>query len=127
MTSIMGAVAAATAALSRAYQLGSVPAAPTYPYGVYSAALGRGDSYTLDATEGVRHGRITVQTFGKTTESALALAEQIRTALVGIRLTITDHSCDAIRAELDPQIVRDPDVGGVVGVTATYTFTATQE
>ena len=96
-------------------------------YGVYTASLGRGDTYTLDATEGVRWGRITMQTFGKTTESAVALAEQVRDSLVGIRLTITGHSCDPIRAELDPQIIRDPDVGGVVGVTATYVFTATKE
>jgi hypothetical protein len=127
MTAVMEAVATAAASVAREYALNGVPASPTYPYGVHSASLGRGDVYTLDAFEGVRWGRVVHQSFGKTAESALAKDEEFRSALVGKALTITGYSTTAIRAELDPQIVRDPDNAGVVAVTTTYTFTATKE
>lgn len=127
MTDAMGAVAAATADVQRLYGLNSVPASPAYPYGSYSASLGRGDTYLLDSSEGVRWGRVTVQTFGRTATSALAKAEEVRTALVGTALAIDSYSTTPCRSELDPAIVRDPDDSGVVAVTATYTFTATKE
>jgi hypothetical protein len=127
MTTVMEAVATAAASVAREYALNSVPPTPTYPYGVHSASLGRGDVYTLDASEGVRWGRIVHQSFGRTAESALAKTEEFRAALVGNVLAITGYSTTPVRAELDPQIVRDPDTAGVVGVTTTYTFTATKE
>lgn len=127
MTDAMGAVAAATAGVARLYAIGSVPASPTYPYGSYSASLGRGDTYMLDATEGVRWGRVTVQTFGKTAASALAKAEEARAALAGTALAITEYDATPLLAELDPIVVRDPADAGVIGVTATFTFTATKE
>lgn len=123
----MGAVAAATADVPRLYALNNVPTSPIYPYGTYSAALGRGDVYTLDSGEGVRHARVVVQTFGKTVTSALDWTERVRAALVGVSLEITGYETTPCRAELDPTVVRDPDTAGVVGVTATYTFTATKE
>ncbi len=122
----MGAVAAAVAGVSRLYGLGAVPTSPAYPYGTYSAALGRGDAYTL-ATEGVRWGRVVVQTFGKTPTSALAVTEAVRAALVDARLDITGYDTSPCRAELDPQVTRDPDDNGVLVVTTTFTFTATKE
>lgn len=127
MTDAMGAVAAATASVGRLYGVNSVPSSPTYPYGAYSATLGRGDTYTLDSREGVRHGRVVVQTFGRTATSALAKAEDSRAALVGTYLDITGYSTTPVRAELDPIVVRDPDDSGVVAVTSTFTFTATKE
>lgn len=122
----MDAVAAATADVARLYGLNSVPSSPTYPYGSYSAALGRGDSYTLDGREGLRHGRVVVQTFARTGGAAIAMAETVRAALVGTRLTITGYECTPLRAELDPTVVRDPDDNGIVAVTATYRFVATE-
>lgn len=126
MTDAMGAVAAATASVPRLYALNSVPSSPSYPYGVYSATLGRGDSYTLDGREGLRHGRVVVQTFARTGGAAVALAENVRAALVGSRLAITGYECTPLRAELDPTVVRDPDDNGIVAMTATYTFAATR-
>lgn len=123
----MTAVATATAAVPRVYAVNSVPASPTYPYSSYSAAFGRGDTFTNDAAEGVRWGRIVSQHFGRTLASALAHAEQFRAALVGDRLTAGDVTTGPITAELDPAVTRDPDDNGVVGVTTTYTFTATEE
>lgn len=127
MTPVMDAVAAATAAVPRLYELNSVPASPTYPYGVYSATLGRGETYTLDITYGVRFGRIVVQIFGKTADSALSLMESVIFALLDNRLTIAGYEATACLLELDPTVTRDPDDKGVVGVTATFTFTATKE
>ena len=128
MTSTPGAVALATAGVARLYGINQVPAQPTYPYGTYSASLGRGDSYTADAREGVRWGRVVVQIFGKSNDSLDAKYEEIRAALVGKSLAISGYSTTPCRAELDPTPTdRDPDDSGVVGVTATFTFTATKE
>jgi hypothetical protein len=120
----MDAVATATAAVQRLYRLNSVPASPVYPYGSFSASMGRGGAYTLDGDEGLRWGRVVVQTFGRTADSAVDHAEQIRAALAGTRLTLSGFETTACRAELDPAVTRDPDDSGVVGVTTTYTFTA---
>lgn len=125
MTDAMGAVATATEDVDRLQPINGVQD-KTYPYGVYSATLGRGDSYGLDSSEGVRWGRVVVQTFGRTGTSALAKAEEVRAALVGLRLDIDGYETTPVRAELDPVVTRDPDDAGVVNVTATYTFTATQ-
>ena len=122
----MDAVAAVTASLTRFQPLNGVTD-PKYPYSVYSATLGRGDTYLMDSREGVRWGRVVVQSFGKTAESALTAAEAARDELVGTSLPIAGYRATPIRSELDPTVVRDPDDTGVVGVTATYTFTATKE
>ena len=127
MTTVMEAVATAAASVAREYALNSVPASPTYPYGSFSATLGRGDVYLLDDSEGVRHGRIVHQAFGRTAASALDKSEAFRAVVVGVSLAITGYETTPVRAELDPQVSRDPDDAGVVGVTTTYTFTATEE
>lgn len=130
MSTVMEAVAAAAADTGRLYEINGVPSPipPTlYPYCVYSASLGRGDVYLLDSSEGVRWGRITHQAFGKSADSALAKAEAFRDAVVGVSLDVTGYATTAVRSELDPAIVRDPDNQGVVAVTSTYIFTATKE
>lgn len=135
MTTAMEAVADATADLARVFPVNQVvgddgkpKTKPTYPYATYSASLGRGDSYMLDAAEGVRWGRVVVQVFGETADSTDSKYEAIRDALVGVSLPITGYDTTSCRAELDPTpLTRDPDDNGVVGVTATFTFTATKE
>lgn len=120
MTALMDAVATATASVPRLYPLNSVPASPSYPYGSYSAALGRGDGYTLDESHGLRWGGVNVQTFGRTANSALGLMEQVMAALLDQRLL--DGS--PLKAALDsPAINRDPDDNGVVTATMRFTFT----
>lgn len=123
---VMDAVAVATEDVERLYPLNEVPAKPTYPYGTYSAAMGRGDTYTLDDEEGVRWLRVVVQTFGKTATSALGKAEAATSALKGTRLAVDGYETTRLRVELDPAVTRDPDDKGVVGVTTTLTATATR-
>ena len=132
MTAVMDAVAAATAAVPRLYALNSVPAKPTYPYGSYSASLGRGGAYTLDESRGVRYGGVTVQTFGKTDASALDLMEKVTTALLDQPLPLTAEldglETTPLKASFDEAAVnRDPDDNGVVTATQHFTFTATEE
>lgn len=127
MTALMDAVATATEDVPRLYPLNAVPNGPQYPYGTYAATLGRGDTYTLDDTEGVRWLRVVVQTFGKTASSALAKAEAATDALKGVRLTVAGYETTRLHVELDPTVTRDPDDKGVVGVTTTLTATATEE
>lgn len=125
MTGPMDAVAAATANVPRMYPLNGVPSSPDYPYGSYSAVLGRGDVLSLDGSEGLRWGQVVVQTFGRTTDSALDHAEKARTALVDTRLEIAGYDTTPCTEPFDPAVIRDPDDSGVVAVTRTFTFTAT--
>jgi hypothetical protein len=127
VSTLVEAVATATAALPRVYVTNAVPATPTYPYSAYSATFGRGDTYTLDSTHGVRWGRLVWQSFGKTLQAALDQNDRAVAALLDVRLAVTGYSLTPCRMELDPAIVRDPDDNGVVGVTTTLTFTATKE
>ena len=128
MTTLLEATGVALAAVPRMYVAGSVPASPTYPYGVYSASFGRGDAYSLDVAHGLRWVRVVVQTFGRTSAAALDQMEKARTALEDKRLTVTDWAVNPLVMELDPTPpTRDPDDAGVMGTTATYTTTATKE
>lgn len=123
----MDAVATAAVSVPRLYRLNAVPATPTYPYGSFSASLGRGDAYTLDVVHGMRHGRVVIQTFGKTADSALDHMDKVIAALLDVVLTISGWSATPCQIDLDPSVVRDPDNAGVVGVTAVLSFTATKE
>lgn len=124
----MDAVAAATAGIERLYKLGEVPASPLMPYGVYSATLGRGDVPGLDGEEGIRWGQIVTQHFAKTSTNAVDHYEATRDALVGLALDITGYDTTPTSAPFDPLGPnRDPDDAGVVGITQTFTFTATKE
>jgi hypothetical protein len=127
VSTVLDAVATATAAVSRLYPLGSVPVTPTYPYGVYSGAMGRGDGYSLDATYGLRSGRVVVQTFGKTAAAAEDWMDRVTAALLDQTLTIAGYDASPCLLELDPVATRDPDDTGVIGMTASFTFTATKE
>lgn len=123
----MNAVATATAAVPRLYALNSVPASPAYPYGVYSALLGSGGHYTMDSRHGTRSLRVTVQSFGRSAASALALVEKVTDALLDQSLTIPGYDCAPLRIELDPTLTRDPDDNGIAGVTFTFTAQAAKE
>lgn len=115
---------AAQGSVRRLYAVGSVPASPAYPYGVFSAQMGRGDAYTLDATHGLRWVRVTFQAFGRTADSVLDVTEDFLAALLDERLVIGDLMTTPLTLELDPTPpTRDPDAGGVLGVTATLTAT----
>lgn len=127
MTDWHAAVATATAGVQRLYELGKVPAGPTYPYGVYSATLGRGSAYTMDSRHGARLGLVTVQTFGRTVDSATDLMEQVTRALLDKRLPAAGWETTPLRAFLDqPSVNRDPNDNGVITVTMPFNFTATE-
>jgi hypothetical protein len=118
----MDAVATATVNLPRIYRLGAVPSKPPYPYGVFSAQLTRADSYTIDARHGLRYVRVTFQAFGRTSDSALTLTEEFIATLLDAVLTVDGAQTTPLRLELDPTPpTRDPDDGGVLGVTTTLT------
>lgn len=132
MTAVLDAVAAATAAVPRLKPLNEQPEKDAsgqviYPYGVFTAVLGAGLSYTLESHSDVREGRVTVQTFGPTADGALTHMDLVVAALLDRRLAITGWATTPLRLELAPAVHRDPDATGLVGVTATFTFTATKE
>lgn len=111
----------------RVYKTNAVPASPTYPYSVMSVSADQARTYTLDATHGTRDHRITLQSFGRTIDAALAYDEAAVDNLLDRRLTVAGYQCGPIRIELSAAVVRDPDDQGVVGVTSTLTFTTSKE
>lgn len=128
MTTLLDAVATATTGVQRAYQLDSVPDKPTYPYTVWSAQLLEEDVETLDARGAIRWTQIVAQTFGKTAASVNDQAEKFRAALIGKWLTFDGYEAGPLASELRPTpINRDPDAGGVLGSTFTFTAPATEE
>lgn len=130
MSVFLSAVHEATFAVPRRYPTGSVPKSPTYPYLVYSVAGDRAEAYTLDASHGVRFYRVIFQSFGRTLQSALDVDAAATEALLDRAFDPIDlpfYDCGPCRLEVPSAIVRDPDAGGVLGVTTTLTFTATPE
>jgi hypothetical protein len=126
MTTILDAVATATAAVPRAYQLGTVPAAPTYPYTVWSAQLLEEDVETLDGRGSIRWAQIVTQTFGRTLSAVNDQTEKFRNALLGTWLAFDGYEAGPIASELRPTPPsRDPDAAGVLGSTSTLTAPAT--
>jgi hypothetical protein len=123
VTTVIGAVTTAVAAVPRTYPLGKVPPSPEFPYGVFSGVLGRGDTYTLDSAHHRRMGAVTVQTFGRTIDSALDQMEKLTARLLDVALALPH--CTPLRATFDtPRVVRDPDDAGVIGATQQFTFYA---
>lgn len=127
MTTLAEAVATATATLPRLYDVNAVPKSPDYPYGSQWASFGSGATYTLDGREGVRRGRIVLLVVGHTEVSALDLTERWRYLLVGRFLKVDGYSPAIVTSELDPAVVRDPDLNGLVSVTTTLSITAAKE
>lgn len=129
MTSLLDAVAAAMADVPRVYPLGSVPNKPGDTYGTYSAVLGGGGAYTLDSRHGLKHGLVSVQTFGKTQEGASAYMQKFVDRLLDSSLSFDGYQpTTPLRAAIDqPAINRDPDDNGVITVTMPFTFTAAKE
>ena len=132
MSTVVDAVAAATAEVPRIAPINSPRSTDEngkvlYPYGVFSGALGRGDVYTLDSVHGIRHGRVVLQTFGRTADSAEELMNRTIAKLLDRTLELAGFRATPCRLELDPLMTRDPDDAGVVGLTATLSFTATKE
>lgn len=129
MTALSDAVETTTADVPRFYPINDVPPGkPTYPYGTFSAVLGGGDVYTLDSAHGIRHGLVSVQTFGKTLDSATDHMEKVVAALLDQRLDLAGRFTTPLRAALDrPAVGRDPNDNGVVTVTAPFNFTIARE
>lgn len=132
MSTVLAATATVLVPVPRMIPLNGTPAKGAdgkviYPYGVFSGSMGRGDQYALDATYGIRYGRVVVQTFGKTAEAAEDHMDKVVAELLDQTLTIAGFDASPCQLELDPVMTRDPDDAGVVGLTASFTFTATKE
>lgn len=126
----LDAVADALAPLPRAYEMNAVPQKPVLPYTTYSVADDRPAGYSLDASHGFRFRRVTWQSFAKTLTGARANDALATDALLDRRLDVEGYECGPCAADqggLLGAVTRDPDGGGVIGVTSSLTFTATKE
>lgn len=115
---------------ARVYKLGAVPASPTYPYTVVSLAGDMALNYTLDARHGTRNYRVALQSFSNTAaglDGALDYDAKAVGALLDHALNVDGYDCGPMRLQVGSAVVRDPDAGGVVGVTSALIFTTTKE
>lgn len=122
-----------TAALSAAetawntgqvHKLGEVPASPVTPYLVVSVGSGSGENYTLDEEDpGTRTHRLAAQAVGRDAAEVEFAVEKADLAFIGVRL---DASCTPCHPEASSPIIRDPDGGGLLTCTVTYTTSKEQ-
>lgn len=123
-----GEAALAAVGHPRAYQLGSVPDDPEYPYTSWSIVADRPGGYSLDASRGFRFYRITWQSFDRTLDGAVDFDDLCADAFLDRVLAVEGHDCGPCTDQfggLLGRVNRDPDDGGVITVTSTLTFTAT--
>jgi hypothetical protein len=108
----------------RVYEVGSVPATPVTPYLMLSVGSGSGENYTLDEElPGTRSHRLAVQAVGKTADEVEFAVEKADAAFLGTRL---DADCTPLHPEVSSPIFRDPDAGGLLTCTVTYTTSKEQ-
>lgn len=127
LTAAIAKVSAGRSPAPRVYKMNAVPPSPAYPYSVVSASGDMAGNYTLDAHHGTRDYRITVQSFGRDIDGALAYDAAAVGNLLDASLTVAGYDCGPIRLQVGSAVVRDPDDDGVVGVTSTFLFTTTKE
>lgn len=113
------AALAVTAGVTRAYPVGSVPATPTYPYAVIGTDAGTPTNRRLGGGTDRKPRRVTVQIFGKSDDSVLALADLADAAFEDKVLGSLAGDPFSMR-EMQTPIMRDPDAGGVLNVLHTY-------
>lgn len=119
-------VAAAEAAwnASQIYEVGAVPTSPVTPYSVVGVSSGAMITRRL-STEAAGSGyRIAVQAVGKNASEVGFAVEKADSAFADTRLSVTGFDCSPCLVEVSSPIIRDPDGGGFLTCTLTYTFTA---
>lgn len=127
LTAAIAKMSAGRSPAPRIYKTNAVPASPTFPYSVVSVVGDQAGNYTLDARHSTRDYRITVQSFGRDVDGALAYDTAAIDRLLDESLTVAGFDCGPIRLQVGSAIVRDPDDNGVVGVTSSLLFTTTKE
>lgn len=100
----------------RTYELGAVPASPTYPYAVIGYAPNAPVTRTSDGS-GDQVRRFTVQHFGRTAASVEAIADLTFATFDGQPI-----DGDLCTQEIATLIDRDSDDSGVLSTTHTYRY-----
>lgn len=110
---------ATTAGMGRVYAVGSVPGSPSYPYAVLGCDTGTPGLRRAGGGTTRHDRRVTVQMFGRSDDSVIALAALADAAFEDKVLGALDGKPFSMR-ELQTPIVRDPDDQGVLNVLHTY-------
>lgn len=100
------------------YELGKVPAKPSYPYAAVSLSSPNTLGRTLDGSAWTDL-RFVVQMFGRTQASVLDLAAKFDAIFEGQVLTDFPDAPMSWR-EIGTGPYRDPDSGGVLSIVHTY-------
>lgn len=109
---------------TRVHQVGSVPPGPATPYLVLSVSSGSAENYRMSADHGSRSYRIVAQAVGADADEVSFAVTKLDLALLDKRLTVAGFDCSPCQPEVSSPVIRDPDGGGFLTCTLTYTFTA---
>ena len=101
----------------RVFEIGSVPASPSYPYVILSDDPDVPRVRSLDGS-GPLAGRVTVQVFGRTAASVRSVSQTVVDRWDGN--VVPGGNVAALRV-LSP-IFRDADTAGVLGRTMSFVF-----
>lgn len=109
---------------AQVHLIGAVPTSPVTPYAAISVSSGSAENYRLHGEHGSRSYRIVVQAVGKSVSEIGFPVDGADAAFLDKRLTIAGYDTTPAQAEVSSPIIRDPDAGGLLSCTLTYTFTA---
>jgi hypothetical protein len=108
----------------RVHDVGDVPGSPATPYVVVSASAGMAENHLNCGTHGSKAHRVIVQCVGATAAEVGFALEKADAAFQDHALVITGYDTTPATAELEANVIRDPDGGALLVVTQTYTFAA---
>lgn len=109
---------------AQVHAIGAVPVSPVTPYAAVSVSSGSAENYRLCGAHGSRSYRIVVQAVGKSISEIGNPIEAADTAFLDTKLAIAGFDTTPAQVEVSSPIIRDPDAGGLLSCTLTYTFAA---
>lgn len=109
----------------RVHEPGAVPDTPATPYAVVSVPAPGDTNYRNGGRGGSQSSRIVAQVVGANLSEVAFAVDKCDTAYLGQRLPVTGVNVSAARREVQSPVIRDPDTGGLLTCTLTYTFTST--
>jgi hypothetical protein len=119
VTAVVDAIKGTYPLTDRVYKYGEVPASPLTPYCIVGASLGTPRNYRAGQASTMSAHHLVVQVFAKTSDSLYDATGAVDGVVKGGKFAGASGFTPGVDALLD----RDPDAGGLLGVTRTYTFT----
>lgn len=108
----------------RVHKIGDVPKNPATPYLAVSVSSGLADNRRNGGGYGSKSYRVTAMAVGRNADEVAYAADKAEAAFLERSIPAPDHDTTPAESEVSSPIIRDPDAGGLLSVTLTYTFHA---